>query len=100
MKSTCPAHTWGEAGATQSLHKAFFCSVQPSRVHARERERKRLQCNIPAHFAFISASLSQRDKFSRKDQDIIIALLSIHSPPRSDEIAIHVKTVLVTRHKN
>ena len=32
--------TWGEAGATQSLRKAFFCSVQPSCVHDRERDHK------------------------------------------------------------
>ena len=40
LKSTRPAHTWGEAGATQSLRKAFFCSVQPSCVHDRERDHK------------------------------------------------------------
>jgi hypothetical protein len=40
LKSTPPANTWGEAGATQSLRKAFFCSVQPSCVHDRERDHK------------------------------------------------------------
>jgi hypothetical protein len=40
LKSTRPAHTWGEAGATQSLRKAFFCSVQPSCVMT-ERETTR-----------------------------------------------------------
>jgi hypothetical protein len=40
LKNTRPAHTWGEAGATQSLRKAFFCSVQPSCVHDRERDHK------------------------------------------------------------
>ena len=39
LKSTPPANTWGEAGATQSLRKAFFCSVQPSCVHDRERTK-------------------------------------------------------------
>jgi len=40
LKSTHPSNTWGEAGATQSLRKAFFCSVQSSCVHDRERDHK------------------------------------------------------------
>jgi len=40
LKSTRPANMWGEAVATQSLRKAFFCSVQPSCVHDRERDHK------------------------------------------------------------
>ena len=40
LKSTRPAHTWGETGATQSLRKAFFCSVQPSCVLDRERDHR------------------------------------------------------------
>jgi len=40
LKSTRPAHTWGEAVTTQSLRKAFFCRIQPSCVHDRERDHK------------------------------------------------------------
>jgi hypothetical protein len=58
MKSTRPAHTWGEADATQSLRKAFFCSVQPSCVHDRERPRES-SVSIPAHFARILAPYSR-----------------------------------------
>jgi len=50
IQSTRPVHTWGEAVATQSLRKAFFCSVQPSCVHDRERPRDS-SVSIPAHFA-------------------------------------------------
>jgi hypothetical protein len=58
IQSTRPANTWGEAGATQSLCKAFFCSVQPSCVHDRERPRDS-SVSIPAHFARILAPYSR-----------------------------------------
>jgi hypothetical protein len=58
LKCTRPAHTWGEAGAIQSLRKAFFCSVQPSCVHDRERPQDS-SMNIPTHFASILAHYSR-----------------------------------------
>ena len=55
LKSTRPANTWGEADATQSLRKAFFCSVHPSCVHDRERERPQdSSMSIPTHFAILA----------------------------------------------
>ena len=60
LKCTRPAHTWGEAGAIQSLRKAFFCSVQPSCVHDRERPQDS-SMSIPTHFASILAHYSRVD---------------------------------------
>ena len=53
----------GEAGATQSLRKAFFCSLQPSCVHYRERPRDR-SVSIPAHFASILVPFPHRETCS------------------------------------
>jgi hypothetical protein len=61
-------HIRGEAGATQSLRKAFFCSVQPSCVHDRERPRDS-SVSIPAHFLSIHVPFHARDRFSRKGKD-------------------------------
>ena len=62
-------HMWGEAGATQSLRKAFSCSVEPSCVHNRERPRdSSMSVQLgPAHLSVYSCTLSsQRDMFSHK----------------------------------
>ena len=62
-KLRAPHITWGEADATHSLRKAFFCSVQPGCVHDRERPRDS-SVIIPAHFASILVPFPHRETCS------------------------------------
>jgi hypothetical protein len=63
IQITRSTHTWGEADATHSLRKAFFCSVQPGCVHDRERPRDS-SVSIPAHFASILVPFPHRETCS------------------------------------
>ena len=54
----------GEVGVTQGLRIVLSCSVQPSRVHEREKPTTRLQRELPAHFRVYSCTLLHRETCS------------------------------------
>ena len=88
IQSTRPAHTWGEAGATQSLRKAFFCSFQPSCVHDRKSPP---DCSVsfPCTSLILAPLIHARDRFSRKGQENLCVCLGYRWPATRCHLHAH-----------